>query len=136
MNLILDVVSSSHGETLSLGERIIKELPKNINLIIINGDLGSGKTVLVKGMARALNIKEEIISPTYGYKKDYYNLIHYDFYLMKKIKSKNLYSLISEDLEKNLVVVEWGGKLPKIENTLFVRIKVLDKLNRSIKVWT
>ncbi|NQX83447.1 MAG: tRNA (adenosine(37)-N6)-threonylcarbamoyltransferase complex ATPase subunit type 1 TsaE, partial [Mycoplasmataceae bacterium] len=97
MEILLKETSSNEEETLLIGEKIIKIMPKDINLIILKGKIGSGKTILVKGMAKKLKIKEDIVSPTFGYKRTYSGLVHYDLYLIKKIKSKELISLLSEE---------------------------------------
>lgn len=133
MQILKTIITESEKNTLSLGRKILSLL-KGSNLIILKGDLGSGKTVLVKGIGRALKIKEEITSPTYGYKREYKGLVHYDLYLSEKMSSKNLQSLISEDLEDNLVIVEWGDKLPKIKNSIIIEIEVISEKARIIKI--
>ena len=133
-NQLLNETTSIEEETFELGKKIIKILPKEVNLIIIKGDVGVGKTVLIKGMASELNIKETITSPTFGYKKEYQGLIHYDLFLVKKMRSKEFLPFISESLEKGLVVIEWGEKIPKVKNTLFISVEIIGKNKRKIKV--
>ena len=123
------------NEAIVFGEEIIKNyLNKNIDLIILKGKMGVGKTTIVKGIAKGLGIDDVITSPSYGYKKEYDGLIHYDLYLTKKMKSDNLESLISDDIENNLVVVEWGEKLPKINNSMIIEIKLINITSRLINV--
>ena len=126
-------VSTSYKETINFGKEIIASMPETINLIILRGAVGSGKTTLVKGMASKLGVKEEILSPAYGYKKEYDNFVHYDLYLVKKMKSKELFSLISEELEKKLVIIEWGEKIPKMKNSLDINIKTISETARTIE---
>ncbi len=57
-------ITSSFEETKSLGEKIIKNL-KERKIIALYGDLGSGKTTFVQGLAKGLGIKRRIISPTF-----------------------------------------------------------------------
>ena len=134
MKILLEEVTSSESETIEFGSKIIKKIPKRINLIILEGPLGVGKTALVKGMAKELGITEEILSPTYGYKKEYSNLVHYDLFLIDKIKSKELLAWIEEDLNDNLVVIEWGGKLPSIPDSIRVVLSRISEVGRKIKV--
>lgn len=136
MKTILKLETFSAADTISKGKDIIENLPKGTNLILLNGDIGSGKTTLVKGIAKAMGIKETITSPTYGYKIEYPGLIHYDLYLSKKMKKNDIESLISEDLEDNLVVIEWGEKIPKIKNCVVIEIKQLTILSREIEMKT
>ncbi len=133
MQLLETIITESEKQTLALGKKILS-LSKGSNLIILKGQLGSGKTVLVKSIGKALKIKDEILSPTYGYKREYEGLVHYDLYLAKKMSSKNLQSLISEDLENNLVIIEWGDKLPKIKNSIIIEIDVISEEARIIKI--
>ncbi len=134
MKHFIDKLSESEKDTIKIGKELIKILPNEVNLIILKGELGTGKTTFVKGIAKALKIEENIVSPTYGYKRNYPGLSHYDLYLIKKIKSKNILSLISEELEENMVIIEWGNKIPKIKNCAIVTIKKISESARSIEV--
>jgi len=121
-------------ETFELGKKIVNKLPSKVGLVIIKGNVGVGKTILVRGIASELGIKENISSPTFGYKNQYDGMTHYDLFLVKKMRSKEFLSLISEELEKNLVVVEWGDKIPKTKNIVIISIKIKKNNNREIKV--
>ncbi len=131
---LFNEVTSIEEETFELGKRIIRSLPKEVNIINLRGNVGVGKTVLVRGMANELGIKENITSPTFGYKIEYKGLIHYDLFLVKKMRTKEFLSFITEDLENNLVVIEWGEKIPTIKNTLIINIKNNKEDKREIKV--
>lgn len=134
MKILLDVKTLSAADTISKAKEILNIIPEGNNLIFLNGEIGSGKTTLVKGIGKQLNITDTITSPTYGYKKEYPGLVHYDLYLTKKMKGKEINSLISEDLEDNLVIIEWGDKLPKIPNSIIIDIKVIDESTRRLVV--
>ncbi len=136
MKTIAEINTTSEKETIDFGMALKSILPKNINLIFLNGEIGAGKTTLVKGIAKSLKVKDDITSPTYGYKKEYDGLIHYDLFLSKKMKKKEIMSLISEDLEENLVIIEWGEKIPKLEQSAIINIEVVDEKNRKIVVKT
>lgn len=126
------IITKSEQETIDEAAKLLKALPKSTNLIFLNGEIGSGKTTLVKGFAKALNITEDIVSPTYGYKSVYEGLVHYDLYLAKK--AKEIRSLISEDLEDNVVIIEWGNKVPKIKDSIIIDITPISFTSREIKV--
>lgn len=126
------IITKSEQETIVEAAKLFKALPKSTNLIFLNGEIGSGKTTLVKGFAKALNITEDIVSPTYGYKSVYEGLVHYDLYLAKK--AKEIRSLISEDLEDNVVIIEWGNKVPKIKDSIIIDITPISFTSREIKV--
>ncbi len=131
---LFNEVTSIEEETFEFGKRIIRSLPKEVNIINLRGNVGVGKTVLVRGMANELGIKENITSPTFGYKNEYKGLIHCDLFIVKKMRTKEFLSFITEDLENNLVVIEWGEKIPTIKNTLIINIKNTKEDKREIKV--
>ena len=72
----------SHGEedTLSFAENYAKTLQPG-DVVCLEGEMGAGKTVFAKGVARGLGILEEVTSPTYAYVNSYQNkLFHFDCY--------------------------------------------------------
>jgi tRNA threonylcarbamoyladenosine biosynthesis protein TsaE len=104
---------SSAQEMHNLGAKIGKQL-KASDLILLNGDLGAGKTVLVQGIAQALGI-QGVTSPTFVISKVYQAplpLIHLDVY---RLLDSGKTALFLDDLdldtdrENCVTVVEWGG---------------------------
>ena len=78
-------ISKSIEDTLSLAENLESEKFPGM-IICLNGELGSGKTVFVKGFAQALGIKETITSPTFNLVKEYNGeakLYHMDVYILQ-----------------------------------------------------
>ena len=66
----LKYVSKDINDTLTIAENIESEKFENM-VICLDGELGSGKTVFVKGIAKALGIEENITSPTFNIIKEY-----------------------------------------------------------------
>ena len=105
-------------ETISFGEKFIKALPK-AKLLLLQGDLGAGKTSLVKGIAKGLGIKEPITSPTFALAQHYLTggrspLIHLDLYRIENPNIANELFLQEEEQSKSmgaLMVVEWPDRL-------------------------
>ena len=104
---------SSAQEMHSLGEKIGAQL-KAGDLVLLNGDLGAGKTVLVQGIAQALGI-HGVTSPTFVISKSYkaaLPLIHVDVY---RLLDSGRAALFLDDLdldsdrENSVTVIEWGG---------------------------
>jgi len=82
---ILTLVSESPDETLSIGKRIAVTLCQG-SVIALNGELGSGKTFLAKGIAAGLGIRENLTSPTYTIISEYAGtplLYHIDAYRLE-----------------------------------------------------
>lgn len=68
----IKIESCSEENTISLGIKIASLLFKE-SLILLTGDLGAGKTTFTKGIAKGLNIKDEVNSPTFNILKCYFN---------------------------------------------------------------
>jgi len=127
-------ISNSPLQTQEFAKKVLTKL-KGKNPICLYGELGSGKTTFVQGLARALGVKKRVISPTFilmrsyqlpvtSYQKrgdwrlatgDWQHLIHLDCYRIESEKDLKSFDLkeLCED-KKNLVVIEWAEKLKKI----------------------
>lgn len=114
-------ISNSEKETMKIAKEIAKTNKDN-GLFFLIGDLGVGKTVFAKGVAEYLKVKENVTSPTFGIKSEYEGLVHYDLYLAEK--KADISSVLYEDEEKGVVVIEWADKLPKklLKQGIVVRI--------------
>ncbi len=101
-------VSKNREETVRLGE-IIAPLFCRGDVVLLEGDLGAGKTTLVGGVAKALRIKDEVISPTFNIMKCYFKgdmpLYHIDAY---RLENQNIELGLDEYIEGDGVCfVEW-----------------------------
>ena len=117
-------ITTSEEETRNFGEKLAKNLiDKKINkpiIIALQGELGTGKTQFCKGIGRALNIKQEIVSPTFIICREYSEcegfdkFMHIDIY--KLIDPVELLDIGFKEMlqPKNLVVIEWAEKASKI----------------------
>ena len=104
---------ASATEMHELGVRIGAQL-KAGDLLLLNGDLGAGKTVLVQGIAQALGI-DGVTSPTFVISKFYkaaLPLIHVDVYRLLDSGKASLFLDdldLDSDRENSVTVIEWGG---------------------------
>ena len=101
--------TNSEEETLRLGERLAKIIPNGMTLLL-QGDLGAGKTTLVRGIARGLSIADVVQSPTFNIMKIYLKgnrpLIHIDAYRLADINTDiGLDEYIG--YETGVTVIEW-----------------------------
>ncbi len=131
-------ISNSENETLRFAEKFTKKL-KGGETIALTGELGSGKTVFTKGVAKALKIKEHISSPTFNifkiYETSHLKLCHIDAYRLNS--AQNLVELGIKDYIKSnqiITLIEWAEKVKKIlpQNTIFVNFKPGEKDNQRI----
>ena len=86
-------------------------------IVLLNGDLGSGKTTFVKGVLRGLNYIEEVTSPTYTLINEYnadYDIIHIDCYRESNLERWIELGMNDYMNEQNIVIVEWSDKLKSI----------------------
>ena len=132
------VETHSEGETEALGERLAKCLHAGA-VVALYGDLGAGKTALVRGMARGLDIRESVSSPTFTIVNEYPGdpaLFHFDMYRLKN--AEELYGIGWEDyLDRNgICVVEWSERVEEAlpEDAVRVNIRRLSDSERSIRV--
>lgn len=87
---------------------LIKELPLN-GVIILQGDLASGKTTLCQKIAQFLGKNENLSSPTFALMQDYGDLYHYDLY-RTNCDEIMLNGLFENFFEDGLHLVEWGDE--------------------------
>jgi tRNA threonylcarbamoyladenosine biosynthesis protein TsaE len=107
--------------TLAMGERVVEMLSPVPKLIVLRGDLGTGKTTLVKGIAAALGAAEaeDVTSPTFTLVHEYrgpkVRLFHLDLYRLET--ERELLTLGLDEMAEEpdaLVLVEWGEKFSSV----------------------
>jgi tRNA threonylcarbamoyladenosine biosynthesis protein TsaE len=110
----------SAAETVALGRKLAAQLgpPK---LVVLRGELGTGKTTLVKGIAEGFHAaaEEQVTSPTFTLVHEYRgpkaNVFHVDLYRVDT--ERELETLGLDDLfdERSVILIEWGEKFPRFE---------------------
>ena len=140
---MLKVTSKSKEETLGLGA-IFANLLRGGEVLALSGDLGSGKTIFTKGLARGLQIKKTITSPTFNIFKPYplakgKTLYHFDLYRISK--PRELLELGLPEIlknKKNISVIEWPERAKKLfpKKTVWINFSHTKHQNeRIIKLW-
>src|ERR1700746_3982840 len=122
-----EFITQSPEETIALGRTLAGMLtpPK---LVVLRGDLGAGKTTLVKGIAQAFQAaaEEDVTSPTFTLVHEYRGpsatLYHIDLYRVDT--QRELETLGLDDLmgENSVLLIEWGEKFPRFERERDVEI--------------
>ena len=116
-----EYITHSAEETIALGRELAPTL-KDMRMVILRGDLGAGKTTLVKGIAEGLNAaqRDDITSPTFTLIHEFrgpeITLYHVDLYRIeteRELLTLGLDELFAEP--GNLVLLEWGEKFPRFE---------------------
>ena len=130
------ITSHNELETLELAQNFESEKFPNM-VICLNGELGSGKTMFVKGIANALGINETITSPTFTIVKEYDGelpLYHFDVYRL----DGNTEGVGIEDYfaKNGVVVIEWADTIKNIlpEERLDIKFKVTGENKRTLVI--
>ena len=136
-----DFNSYSEEETIEFAKNYASTLDKN-KIILLCGDLGSGKTKFVQGILRFFNLEDEISSPTFTIVNEYINdnvsIYHFDLYRLEDIDE--FYAIGGEEyFSKGICIFEWGELIePLLKDYNYTKI-VFDRNSenpnfRSIKI--
>src|SRR5579863_4273886 len=124
-----EITTNSADETIAFGRTLTEPLapPK---LVLLRGDLGAGKTTLVKGIVAGFEAAEEedVTSPTFTLVHEYHGprakLYHIDLYRIdtpRELETLGLDDLRSED---SILLIEWGEKFPRLQRERDVEISL------------
>ena len=132
----LEIISSSASETMELGKKIAELAPAG-SIFCLTGDLGAGKTTLVRGIAQALNIKSVVQSPTFNIMKIYFDgikpLIHIDAYRLADVDTDiGLDEYIG--YETGITVTEWPMFIERLIPETANEINIVNLGNDSRKI--
>jgi len=137
---LMKYFSKSEKETYQIAAKLARKL-KGGEIIALEGDLGAGKTVFAKGLARAFGIKQHVTSPTFvlmkiyecrNLKSEIRNLVHVDCYRLDE-PQELFYLGIEEYLNKKetMVIIEWADKikkyLKKFKKVIWIKIQIKDE---------
>ncbi|MCF7906440.1 tRNA (adenosine(37)-N6)-threonylcarbamoyltransferase complex ATPase subunit type 1 TsaE [Patescibacteria group bacterium] len=137
------MISNKEEETYKIAKKYCEDLNGG-EVILLKGDLGSGKTTFVKGVAEFFNIKkEEIISPTFtifnNYKvennKNIKNIIHIDAYRIENEEEFLETGALEYFYDKNTIVfIEWPENIKSFlgDTERNINLKALDENKREI----
>ena len=129
--------TNSVEETHALGRKI-GELAKEGFVVLLDGDLGAGKTTLTQGIAKSLGVENNVTSPTFTIQKIYdgrMKLYHFDAYRLEGL-SQDLGFEEFIDGDDGLVVIEWGKFIPHLipKEYLSISISLLDEDTREFTI--
>jgi tRNA threonylcarbamoyladenosine biosynthesis protein TsaE len=132
--------TASEEETISLGERLARELPRR-GVVLLIGNLGAGKTTIAKGIVRGRGAAEpdEVSSPTFTLIHEYgpdASVYHIDLYRLdepRQVATLGLEEILDRDA---LVLIEWGERFPQLMPAVRteIRIRAVADDEREIEV--
>lgn len=140
MNKAKTYITNSSQETQELARELGNSLVGG-EFVALYGNLGNGKTNFTQGLAKALNIKKRIISPTFiivrSYKRENGSFYHIDLYRIEN--SDDLINLGVPEIindKDNIVVVEWAEKMKEFlpKKRIDVHFKYIGENKREIVI--
>lgn len=134
--MALHHLSHSPADTRSLGERLGRRL-RGGEILLLQGDLGVGKTQFAKGIALGLDVTSEIVSPTFTLAAQYSGrlpLTHYDLYRIESLAELQEVGYLEEDDPRAVRVVEWGERVLTPPGAIVVTISLLESGDRAIDI--
>jgi len=122
-----EFITHSADETIALGRKLVDRLspPK---IVLLRGDLGAGKTTLVKGIAAGFHAaaEEDVTSPTFTLIHEYHGpsakLYHIDLYRVDTARQLETLGLDDLIADNSVLLIEWGEKFPRFERERDVEI--------------
>ncbi len=117
--------SHSQAETEAFAAEYAKTLSAG-DILLLEGDMGAGKTLFSKGIAKGLGIADEVTSPTYAYMNDYDGrLFHYDCYRIESVEQAEQLGLADYFDLGGICLIEWSQNiaplLPKTVKRVYIR---------------
>ena len=131
-----EFISTSREQTQAFAEQFAKTL-KSGDIVLLDGEMGAGKTVFAKGVAKGLGIEEEVTSPTYAYMNDYDGvLFHYDCYRIESVEQAERLGLADYFDMSGICLIEWSQNIAPLlpKGCKRVRIQKRGENIRSITV--
>ena len=124
-----ETITHSAEETIAYGRQLAAELSPP-RIVLLRGDLGAGKTTLVKGIAEGFEAAraEDVTSPTFTLVHEYRGpratLYHIDLYRIET--PRDLETLALDDLiaPDSILLIEWGEKFPRLQRDWNVEIRL------------
>ena len=140
---VRELTTHSAEETIAFG-RTLAELLSPPKLVLLRGDLGAGKTTLVKGIAEGFQAasEEDVTSPTFTLVHEYRgpgaNLYHIDLYRIdtpRQLETLGLDDLVAPN---SILLIEWGEKFPRFahERDVEIALQRVGENTRHIRITT
>ena len=132
----MEYISKSVKQTIEIGDKFAKTLNAG-DVVLLNGEMGAGKTAFTKGVAKGLGIADEITSPTYAYMNDYDGkLYHYDCYRLSSGEDAEALGLTDYFYAGGICIIEWSENIKDVlpKNVKIVNIEKIEQDTRKITI--
>ena len=117
-------VSHSENDTIKFADEFASKLDAH-SIIVLSGDLGSGKTKFTEGILKHFGLEDEVSSPTFTIVNEYdsknFKIFHFDLYRLADVDE--FYAMGGEEyLQNGLCIFEWGEMIEEILQTHYIKI--------------
>ena len=138
----METIVNNLKETKTLAKKFAKLLVGG-EVILLNGDLGAGKTTFTRFLLQQLGVKGDITSPTFTIMKEYktkkFNIYHFDMYRLGSGSDAIEYGLeeyIFSNDKTNIVLIEWSENIKDILNGEYIKINIelVDENKRKFEI--
>jgi tRNA threonylcarbamoyladenosine biosynthesis protein TsaE len=132
---VAEYISNSPEETMKIARKIARTLVAG-DIMYLYGELGSGKTVFVKGLCTGLGVDEEVTSPSFVIATEYRGTIpvaHIDLYRLQRGMAGDL-PIEEYMLPNGLTVIEWADRIDVLRKGIRVNIDIINRTKRVIKI--
>jgi tRNA threonylcarbamoyladenosine biosynthesis protein TsaE len=124
---MISIITKSPDETKDVGIRLSNILQPG-SVVGLTGELGTGKTIIVQGIAYGLGIKDDITSPTFVIMREYRDgrlpLYHFDFYRLETSEEINDIGIEEYLAGEGICVIEWAEKIGYLLPQEYLNIKL------------
>ncbi|OGM31671.1 tRNA (adenosine(37)-N6)-threonylcarbamoyltransferase complex ATPase subunit type 1 TsaE [Candidatus Woesebacteria bacterium RIFCSPHIGHO2_01_FULL_44_21] len=134
----MEIITNSSSATKEVGREFSADL-KAGDVVGLTGELGSGKTTFIQGVAEGLKIDARVNSPTFIIMREYGKLCHVDLYRLEqnlKVEMANLGLLDIIAARKSIVLIEWAERIADLlpKTTKWVNFENINENERKIKI--
>lgn len=117
-------ISKCEEDTIEFASKFASKLNKS-DIVVLSGELGSGKTKFVQGVLKHFGLEDEISSPTFTIVNEYHakeaNIYHFDVYRLADVDE--FYAMGGEEyFENGICFIEWGEMIESILPTDYIKI--------------
>lgn len=121
---MIHFISKCEDDTIEFASKFASKLNKN-DIIVLSGELGSGKTKFVQGVLKYFGLESEISSPTFTIVNEYHtkklNIYHFDVYRLADIDE--FYAMGGEEyFENGICLIEWGEMIESILPPEYIKV--------------
>ena len=127
----MDIVNVNNLKDTEMLAKKFSKLLRGGEVILLNGDLGAGKTTFTKYLLKYLGVKDEVTSPTFTIMREYrsskFDIYHFDMYRLSSGEEAQAFGLedyIYSGNKNSIVLIEWSENIKDILVGKFIEVNI------------